>query len=36
LANADISITLGLYGHVIPGQQADAAKTIGDAIYGTH
>jgi hypothetical protein len=35
LGHADISITLGLYSHVVPGQQADAAKAIGDAIYGT-
>jgi integrase len=34
LGHADISITLGLYGHVVTGQQADAAKAIGDAIYG--
>jgi integrase len=35
LGHSDISITLGLYNHVIPGQQRSAAQAIGDAIYGT-
>jgi integrase len=34
LGHADISIILGLYSHVLPKQQADAARLLGDAIYG--
>lgn len=34
LGHTDVAITLGLYSHVIPGQQAEAAQAIGDAIYG--
>jgi integrase len=35
LGHADISITLGLYSHVLPKQQADAARLLGDSLYGT-
>lgn len=35
LGHDDVAITLGLYGHVVPGQQAEAARAIGDAIYGS-
>jgi integrase len=34
LGHADISITLGLYSHALPKQRADAARLLGDAIYG--
>ena len=34
LGHADISIILGLYSHVLPKQQANAARLLGDAIYG--
>jgi integrase len=34
LGHADISITLGLYSHALPQQRADAARLLGDAIYG--
>jgi integrase len=34
LGHADIAITLGLYSHVMPKQASDAARLLGDAIYG--
>jgi integrase len=34
LGHADIAITLGLYSHALPKQRADAARLLGDAIYG--
>lgn len=34
LGHADISITLGLYSHALPKQRADAARLLGNAIYG--
>jgi hypothetical protein len=34
LGHADISITLGLHSHALPQQRADAARLLGDAIYG--
>lgn len=34
LGHADISITLGLYRHAVPQQRADAARLLGNAIYG--
>jgi hypothetical protein len=34
LGDADISITLGLYSHALPKQRADAARLLGNAIYG--
>jgi integrase len=34
LGHADIAITLGLYSHALPQQRADAARLLGDAIYG--
>ncbi|HKX71701.1 MAG TPA: tyrosine-type recombinase/integrase, partial [Acidimicrobiales bacterium] len=34
LGHADISIILGLYSHVLPKQQAEDARLLGDAIYG--
>jgi integrase len=34
LGYANMSITLGLYSHTLPQQRADAARLLGDAIYG--
>lgn len=35
LGHADVAITLGLYSHVTPGQQAEAARIMGSALYGS-
>jgi integrase len=34
LGHADIAITLGLYSHALPQQHTDAARLLGNAIYG--
>jgi integrase len=34
LGHTDISITLGLYSHALPKPRADAARLLGNAIYG--
>jgi integrase len=35
LGHADIKVTLGTYAHVLEGQDADAARVLGVALYGT-
>jgi len=34
LGHKDVSITLGLYSHVLEGQETDAARLLGDALWG--
>jgi integrase len=34
LGHSKVSITLDVYGHAIPSHGADAARVIGQAIYG--
>jgi integrase len=35
LGHADIKVTLGIYAHVLKGQDADAAAVLGTALYGS-
>jgi integrase len=34
LGHKRIEMTLGIYGHVLPGQQRDAARQLGLLLYG--